>query len=172
MDLHLFFQCPTIMIARFAFPSDSINRTKVTFSLMPFRISKALFLLHIVILYLRFCSPFLFLLFDIIALEKLILFLLFSFSRVNDSSIIFTREVTDLLSLIQWKSDSKLLKQQLLDVFWQYFITGAAGWNCTFLVIYTLPIGTPNIWILFCIITPTSLIHLSIEIWFKCHELI
>ena len=149
MDLHLFLQCPTIMIAWFTFPSDSINCTKVKFSLISFRISKASFSLHIVRLYLRFCSPVIFLLFDIIALSKWIIFLQFSFSRFNDYSVLFTRARTDLLSLIQLKSDTKLLKQQLLYVFWWYFITGAARWNCTFLAIFALPIGTPNIWNIF-----------------------
>ena len=104
---------------------------------------------HIVRLYLRLCSPFIFLLFVIIELAKLIIFLKISICRVIDYSILFTREITALLSLIQWKSDSKLLKQQLLDVFWWYSTTGAAGWNCTFLVIFALPIGTPNIWYVF-----------------------
>ena len=73
MDLHMFLQFPTIMKPLFKFPSDSINCTKVKISQMSLRISKASFSLHIVRLYLRFCSPFIFLLFDIIALEKLIL---------------------------------------------------------------------------------------------------
>ena len=149
MDLNLFLQWPTIMISLFKFNSESINCIKIIFSLMSFRISKASFSLHIVRLYLRFCSPFIYPLFDIIALEKWILFLQFYFSRVNYSSMLFTRASTALFSLIQWKYDDKLLKQQLLDVFWWYFITGAARCNCTFLVIFALPIGTPNIWNIF-----------------------
>ena len=117
---------------------------------MSFRISKASsFLILIVRLYLRFCSPLIFLLFDIIELAKWILLLQFSFSSVNDYSMKFTREHKPLLSLIQWKADDKLLKQHLLDFFWWYFITGAAGWNSSFLVIFALPIGTPNIWNIF-----------------------
>ena len=130
---------------------------KVTSSLMSFRISKASFSLHIVVLYLRFYSPFIFLLFDIIELAKSILFLNFPFSRINYYSMIFTKASTALLSLIQWKSDAKLLKQQLLYVFWWYFITGAARRNCTFLVIFPLPIGTPNIWNIF-VSSPLNLV--------------
>ena len=116
---------------------------------MSFRISKVSFFFHIIRLYLRFCSPFIFLLFDIIALAKWVILLKNSVCWVNDSLILFTRAGTALLLPIQWKSDSKLLKQQLLDVFWWYFITGYTGWNCTFLVILELPIVTPNIWYVF-----------------------
>ena len=149
MDLHLFLQCPTIMIEWFTYSSKYINCNKVKISIMPFRISKASFSLHIVRLYLMFCSAVIFLLFEIITLEKWILFLQFSFSMVNYYSMLFKRASTTLLSLIQWKADAKLLKKQLLDVFWWYFITGAARWNCAFLVIFALPIGTPNIWNIF-----------------------
>ena len=57
-------------IWRFMFTNESINFTKVKVSLMSFRISKASFLFDIFRLYIRFCSPFIFLLFDIIALAK------------------------------------------------------------------------------------------------------
>ena len=77
--------------------------------------------------------------FYIIALTKWIIFLKISVCRVNDSSMVFTREGTYILSPIQWKAYAKLLKQQLLYVFWWYFITGAAGWNCTFLAVFALP---------------------------------
>ena len=50
----------------------------------------------------------------------------------------------------------KLIKQHLLDDFWWYFINGASGWNCIFCVIFTLPIGTPNIWYVF-VLSPLSL---------------
>ena len=93
-------QWPTILIEWFTFPSESINCTKLIFSLISIIISKASFFLHIVRLYIRFCSPFIFLLFYIIALAKWILLLRFSFSRVNYSSILFTRAVISLLSLI------------------------------------------------------------------------
>ena len=139
-------RCPTILIAWFKFLSESINYIKVTFSLISFRISKSSLFFHIVRLYPRFCSNFIFLLFDIIALSKWIIFLQFSFCRVNNSSTLFKRALKDLLSPIQWKYDAKILKQQLLDVFWWYFTTGAAGWNYIFFVIFALPIGTPNIW--------------------------
>ena len=118
------------------------------------------FLLHIIRLYLRLCSTFIFLLFDIIALAKWIIFLKFSFSRVNDSSMLFTKAGTDLLSLVQWKAYDKILKQQLLDVFWWYFITGAAGWNYIFFVIFALPIGTPNNWNVF-VSSPLNLVWYS-----------
>ena len=59
-------QYPTILIAWFTFLSDSINFTKDKYSLMSFRISKASFFFHILTLYYRFCSPFIFLLFFII----------------------------------------------------------------------------------------------------------
>ena len=95
--------------------------------------------------------------FVIIVLAKWILFLQFSVYRVNDYSMLFTSLVTYLLSLIQWKSGAKLLKQKLLDVFWWYFITGATGRNYTFLVIFALPIGTPNIWYFF-VSSPLNLV--------------
>ena len=60
------FKLPNILIARFTFTIESINCIKIKSSLMSFRISKASFYFHIVILYLRFCSPFIFLLFFII----------------------------------------------------------------------------------------------------------
>ena len=112
---------------------------------MSFKIWKASFFFLIVRLYLRFCSPFIFLLFHIRVLEKWILLLQFSFSRVNYSSLIFTISGTAIFSLIQWKAYAKTLKQQLLDVFWWYFISGVAGCKCTFLFIFALPIGTSNI---------------------------
>ena len=148
------------MISWLTFHRDSINFIEVKFSLMSFRISKSSFLLHIVRFYLRFCSPFIFLLFDFLALAKWIIFLQFSFSRFNYSSMIFKRSITSIFSLIQWKDDAKLLKQQLLDVFWWHFITGASGWNCTFLAIFALPIGTPNIWNIF-VSSPLNLVLYS-----------
>ena len=138
-------QYPTILIAWFSFHSESINCKKVTSSLMSFRISLSLFL-HIFILYCRFCSPFIFLLFFIIKLAKWFIFLKFSVCRFNYYSIIFTRKLTALMSHIKWKADAKLLKQQLFDDFWWYFISGASVRNCTFLVIFLFPIGTPNFW--------------------------
>ena len=53
------------------------------------------------------------------------------------------RAVTALLSLIMWNYDSKLLKQQLLDNFWWYFITGGSGWNTMFSFLL-LPFGDTN----------------------------
>ena len=126
-----------------------INCTKVKISLKLFGISKAPFLLHIFILYLKVSSPFIFLLFVIIALEKWIMFLTFSVCSVNYSSMIFTRAGTALLSPIQLKDDANLIKQQLLDDFWWYFISGAAWWNCNFHVVSALLIGNPNIWYVF-----------------------
>ena len=84
--------------------------------------------------------------------------------------MIFTKEGTYLLSLIQRKADAKLLKQQILYVFWWYFISGASGWNFTFLIIFALPIFTPNIWNVF-LSSPLNLVWYSflIEIWFMCH---
>ena len=79
----------------------------------------------------RQCSPFISLMYVIIALAKWIISLNFSVCSVNDSSMQFTTEVTTLSSPIKWKADAKLLKQQLLYDFWWHFITGAAGWNCT-----------------------------------------
>ena len=134
------------MIARFTFPSKSINCNKVTSSLMSFSISKLLFFFYIVRLYCRFYSPFIFLLFFIIVLEKWFLLLNISVYGVNDSSIRFIRAATFLFSPIHWKSDAKLLKQQLLDLFWQYFISGASVQNLIFLFILALLIGTPNFW--------------------------
>ena len=112
----------------------------------------------------QFCSPFIFLLFVIITLAKWIIFLPFYVCRVNDSSVLFTRAGTSLLSPIQWKDDAKLLKQQLLYFFWWYFITGAAGWNYTFLVIFASPIGTPNILHVFIITPKFSLIQFYINL--------
>ena len=74
--------------------------------------------------------------------------------------MLFIREGAALLSLIKWNYDAKLIKQQLLDVFWWYFITVSAGWNCTFLVIFELPISTPNIWNIFV----SSPLHL---VWYS-----
>ena len=91
----------------------------------------------------------------------------FSVYRVNYYSMLFTRAGKSLLSLIYLKDDSKLLKQQLLYVLWWYFITGAAGWNCIFLVMFALPIGTPNILNVFAS-SPLNLVWYSflIEIWY------
>ena len=138
-------QHPTILIAWFTFPSEFINCTKVTYSLMFFIISKSSFFCHTFRLYLRLCSPLIFILFVIIALAKWILFLNLSVCSSNDYSILSTRAVTTWLSQILWKYDAKLLKQQLLDDFWWYFITSADYWNCIFSVIFTLTIGNPNI---------------------------
>ena len=141
---------------KFTFPSESINCTKVTSRLMSFKMSKASFFFHIVGLYCRFYSHFIFLLFLIIASAKWIIFLDYFVCRVNDYSMLFTMAETALLSSIQWKADSKLLKQQLLDEFWWYCISGASGWNCTFWVIFELPIGTPNVWFFF-VLSPLNL---------------
>ena len=144
-------QWHTILIACFTVPSESINCTKVKFSLISFRISKVLFLIHVVRLYLSFYSPFIFLLSDIIELSKWIIFLQFYFSRINDYSTLFTRAVTSLLSLIQLKADNKLY-------FSYYFLI--TNWYSKYLKY-------------FCIITPKfSLIQFLIGIWFTCHELI
>ena len=89
----------------------------------------------------------------IISLVKWILFLNSLVYNVNYSSVRFTRAETTLLFPIQWKADAKLLKQQLLDDFWWYFISGASGWNYTFLIIFALPIGTPHIRYVFLLST-------------------
>ena len=74
--------------------------------------------LHIFILYLRFCSPLICILFVIISLAKLILLLNLSVCNVNDYSMRPARVITALLSPILRKADAKLLKQQLLANFW------------------------------------------------------
>ena len=130
---------------------------------MSFRISKASFSLHIVRLYLRFCSLFIFLLFEIIELSKWIIFLQLFFSGVSYYSVLFTRASTDLFSLIQWKADAKLLKKRLLYVFWWYFITGVARWNYTFLFILAIPVGPPNIWNIF-VSSPLNVVWYSFYI--------
>ena len=61
----------------------------------------------------------------------------------------FARAVAALSLTILWKDDSKLLKQQLLDDFWWYFSTGAAGWNCISSAVFAVPIGTENNWYAF-----------------------
>ena len=66
------------------------------------------------------------------------------------------------------KSDAKWFKQQLLDDFWWYFSTGAAGWNTTFSVVFALPIGTEDNWYVFVSSPPVfvwyffwNLVHMS-----------
>ena len=55
---------------------------------------------------------------------------------VNDSSMQFTMVGTDLLSTIQWKSDYKLRKQQLLDDFWWYLSVVLLGGTVIFLLFF------------------------------------
>ena len=105
---------------------------------MFFSISKSSFLLHILRLYLRCCSPLICITFFIISLGKWIPFLNLSICSVSDSSMQLTKAVTALLSPIMWKADTKLIKQQLLGVFWWYFSTGDSGWNTTFFLHYQL----------------------------------
>ena len=95
----------------------------------------------------------------------------FSVCRANDSSILFTRARTALLSPIQWNYDAKLLKKQLLDEFWWYLITDADRCNCT-LLFFCIANRYSKYLIYFCIITPKFwLIQFLIEIWFTCPEI-
>ena len=111
---------------------------------MFFSISKAYFLCHKFLLYIRHCSPLMCILFVIISLAKLIVFLNLSFCSVNYYSILFTRVGISLQSPILWRADAKLIKQQLLYCFWWYFSTGYSGWNLILNVIFALRIGTTN----------------------------
>ena len=77
-----------------------INCTKVTFSLMSFRISKAPLFFHFFRLYLRYCSPLWRNLFFIISLAESTLFLNLFVSNVNNYSMQFARVVTAMLSPI------------------------------------------------------------------------
>ena len=116
---------------------------------MFFSISKVSFLWHTLRLYCSQCSPLISILFVIIPLAKFILFLNLSVCSVNYSTMLFTRSVIAGLSPILLNADAKLFKQQLVDGFWYYFITGAAGWNYIFSVVFVLPIDTENNWYVF-----------------------
>ena len=71
--------------------------------------------------------------------------------------MLFTRAGTALLQFIQWKAYAKLLKRELLDVCWWYFITGAARYNCNFLDIFALP----KIFDMFFVSSPLNLVSYS-----------
>ena len=119
-------QYHTTLISWFKFPSESINCTKVTSSLVLFRISKSLFFFHIVRLYCRFYSTFIFILFFIIVLAKWIILLNIFVYRVNDSSIRFTISVTALLSPINWKPT----RNEVLQKPYQNFFVLKYQWKC------------------------------------------